>query len=114
ETFNTARVERQLSKYAATQTKRYFGEAIYRPLLVLLGLVAALVLLYVVGVVIMVGSFGVTAASAVTLAVALVSLYWPIVRWLENRRLMRRARDSAVVLFNFLDRASSVGQAVEA
>jgi ATP-binding cassette subfamily B protein len=27
---------------------------------------------------------------------------------------MRRARDSAVVLFNFLDRSSSVGQAVEA
>jgi ATP-binding cassette, subfamily B, bacterial len=114
ELFNQSRVERQLAKYAAAQARRYAGEAIYRPLLVLLGLLAALVLLYVAGIVVMVGSFGVTAASAVTLAVALVSLYWPLVRWLDNRRLMRRARDSAAVLFNFLDRSSSVGQAVEA
>jgi ATP-binding cassette, subfamily B, bacterial len=114
ELFNQARVERQLAKYAAAQARRYAGEAIYRPFLVLLGVLAALVLLYLAGIVVLVGSFGVTAASAVTLAVALVSLYWPLVRWLDNRRLMRRARDSAVVLFNFLDRSSSVGQAIEA
>jgi ATP-binding cassette subfamily B protein len=114
ELFNQARVERQFATWTAAQMLRYTGEAIYRPLLVLLGLLAALVLLYVAGVVVIFGSLGVTAASAVTLAVALVSLYFPLVRWLENRRLMRRARDSAVVLFNFLDRSSSVGQAVEA
>jgi ATP-binding cassette, subfamily B, bacterial len=57
---------------------------------------------------------GMTAASAATLTVALVSLYWPLVNWLDNRRLIRRARDSSVVLFQFLDRSSSVGQAVEA
>ena len=114
ELFNQARVERQLAKYAETQMSRYLGEAIYRPTLVLLGMLASLVLLYVAGVVVMEGSFGVTAANAMTLAVALVSLYWPVVRWLENRRLMRRARDSAQVLFSFLDRSSSVGQAIEA
>jgi ATP-binding cassette, subfamily B, bacterial len=114
ELFNQSRVERQLAKYAAAQLRRYAGEAIYRPLLILFGLLAAFVLLYLAGIVVMQGSFGVTAASAVTLSVALVSLYWPLVRWLDNRRLMRRARESAVVLFNFLDRGSSVGQAVEA
>ncbi|HYV38612.1 MAG TPA: ABC transporter ATP-binding protein [Gemmataceae bacterium] len=114
ELFNQSRVERQLAKFAAVQNRRYLGEAIYRPVLVLLGLLAALVLLYVAGIVVIEGSFGVSAASAVTLAVALVSLYWPIANWLDNRKLMRRARYSATVLFNFLDRSSSVGQAVEA
>ena len=114
EPFNQVRVERQLAKYAAAQLRRYAGEAIYRPLLVLLGLLAGLALLYVTGLVVMEGALGVGAASAVTLAVALVSLYWPLVRWLDSRKLMRRARDSAVVLFQFLDRSSSVGQAVEA
>ncbi len=114
EPFNQVRVERQLAKYAAAQVRRYAGEAIYRPLLVLLGLLAGLILLYVTGIVVMDGSLGVGAASAVTLAVALVSLYWPVVRWLDSRKLMRRARDSATVLFQFLDRSSSVGQAVEA
>src|SRR5262249_46025198 len=72
------------------------------------------VLLSGAGLVVAEGAFGRPPASAVTLTVALVSLYWPLVRWLDNRRLMRRARESAVVLFGFLDRASSVGQAVEA
>jgi ATP-binding cassette subfamily B protein len=107
-------VERQLAKYAQAQLRRYVGEAIYRPVLVLLGLLAALVLLYLAGIVVVEGSFGVTAAGAVTLAVALVSLYWPLVSWLESRRVIRRARESSLVLFNFLDRSSSVGQAVEA
>ena len=38
ELFNQSRVERQLAKYAAAQIRRYRGEAIYRPLLVLLRL----------------------------------------------------------------------------
>jgi ATP-binding cassette subfamily B protein len=114
ELFNQARIERQLAKYAEAQTHRYFGEAIYRPLLVFLGLLASLVLIYLAGLVVVEGSLGMTAASAATLTVALVSLYWPLVKWLETRRLMRRTRESAVVLFQFLDRTSSVGQAMEA
>ncbi len=114
EPFNQNRVERQLAKFASAQRRRFVGEAIYRPVLVFLGLVAALVLLFLAGIVVVEGSFGVTAASAVTLTVALVSLYWPLVNWLDNRRLMRRARDSSAALFAFLDRSSSVGQAVEA
>src|SRR5207247_10298841 len=114
ELFNQSRVERLLTKYAAAQRHRYLGEAIYRPVLMLLGLVAALVFLYLTGMVIVEGHFGVTAASAVTLTVALVSLYWPLVHWLDNRGLMRRARDRSAVIFGFLDRSSTVGQAVSA
>jgi ATP-binding cassette subfamily B protein len=112
EAFNQARVERQLSKYATAQMRRFQGEAIYRPLLVFLGMLAALGLLYVTGWVVLHGQLGVT--SAIVMATALVSLYLPLVSWLESRRFLRRGRDSAVVLFEFLDRPGGVGQVVEA
>jgi len=48
------------------------------------------------------------------MTVALVTLYWPAVAWLEARRNLRRARESAKVLFEFLDRPGSVGQAGDA
>jgi ATP-binding cassette subfamily B protein len=112
EPFNQARVERQLSKYATGQMRRFEGEAIYRPLLVFLGLLAALGLLYVTAWVVLHGQLGVT--SAIVLATALVSLYLPLLTWLESRRYLRRGRESAVVLFEFLDRPGGVGQVVEA
>jgi ATP-binding cassette subfamily B protein len=112
EAFNQARVERQLARYASGQLRRYRGEAIYRPLLVFLGLLAALVVLLLAGLVVLNGQLGVT--SAIALTTALVSLYLPLVSWLEARKLMRRGRGSAVVLFEFLDRPGGVGQVVEA
>jgi ATP-binding cassette subfamily B protein len=112
EAFNQARVERQLAKYSSAHLRRYRGEALYQPLLVFLGVLAALGLLYVTGWVVLNGQLGVT--SAIVMAAALVSLYWPLVTWLDNRRLQRRGRESAVVLFEFLDRPGGVGQVVEA
>jgi ATP-binding cassette subfamily B protein len=112
EAFNQARVERQLARYAQAQLRRVRGEAIYRPLLVFLGMLAALALLLVVGMVVLNGRLGVT--SAIVMTTALVSLYLPLVTWLDSRRLLRRARDSAVVLFEFLERPGGVGQVVEA
>jgi ATP-binding cassette subfamily B protein len=112
EAFNQARFDKQIKAYASAQKERYRGEAIYRPLFAFLGLVAALILLLLGGYVILQGYLGV--ASAIVMVTALVSLYWPMVAWLENRRLIRRCRDSAKVLFAFLDRTGSVGQTVEA
>ncbi|MGE3804675.1 MAG: ABC transporter ATP-binding protein [Gemmataceae bacterium] len=112
ELFNQSRVERQLSRYARAQWRRYRGEAIYRPLLIFLGALAAVVLLYVAGLIVLSGELGV--ASSITLAVALVSLYLPLIHWLEQRRLMRRAREAADILFAFLDRPGEVGQAAGA
>jgi ATP-binding cassette subfamily B protein len=112
ELFNQSRVERQLARYAQAQRRRFHGEAIYRPLLGFLGTLAAVVLLGLAGLIVLHGDLGV--AGAITLATALVSLYWPMTDWLEHRRTMRRARESAVQLFAFLDRPGEVGQAGDA
>jgi ATP-binding cassette subfamily B protein len=112
EAFNQARVERQLRAYAEAQLARHRGEAIYRPLFALLGLVAGLVLLLAAGYIVLLGHLGVTSAAVLT--TALVCLYWPVTAILETRQTLRRSRDSARALFAFLDRPGGVGQAVEA
>jgi ATP-binding cassette, subfamily B, bacterial len=112
EHFNQTRFEDQLARYADAQLERYRGEAIYRPVFAFLGLLAGLVLLTLGGLVILNGHLDL--ARAIVMVTALVSLYWPMAAWLENRRLMRRSRDSAKVLFDFLDRTGSVGQGAEA
>jgi ATP-binding cassette subfamily B protein len=112
EQFNQARVERQMSRYARVQLARYRGEAIYQPLLTFLGLVCGLVLLCVAGIIVLYGQL--TVAGMVALATALVSLYRPLERWLESRRLVRRGRESALHVFKFLERRGEVGQVVGA
>jgi ATP-binding cassette subfamily B protein len=112
EQFNQTRVERQLAGYARALIQRYRGEALYRPLFLFLGLLASVVLLFVAGLVVLHGQLGAT--STMIMVAALVSLYWPSVRWLECRRLIRRCRESAAVVFEFLDRPGSVGQIIEA
>ena len=112
EQFNQNRVERQLSRYTRVQMIRLRGEALYQPLLVLLGLLCALLLLFVAGVLVLSGQL--TVASLVALSTALVSLYRPVERWLEARRLMRRGRESAENVFKFLERRGEVGQVVGA
>src|SRR5207253_4138357 len=102
ELFNQSRVVRQLARYAQAQQRRYHGEAIYRPLLSFLGTLAGVILLGLAGLIVLHGDLGV--AGAITLATALVSLYWPLTDWLGNRRTMKRARESAAQLFAFLDR----------
>jgi ATP-binding cassette subfamily B protein len=112
ELFNQSRVERQLARYAASQLRRYRGQAFHRALLVLLGLLAAVILLYLAGLLVLHDHLGV--ASGIGLAAALVSLYWPLQSWLENRRVVRRGKEAAVALFRFLDRPGEVGQVVGA
>jgi ATP-binding cassette subfamily B protein len=112
EQFNLGRFEQQLVGYANAQRSRYRGEGVYRGLFRVIAIVASLLVLYLVGRIILGGSLGVT--SALIMTVALVTLYWPAVAWLEARRNLRRARESAKVLFEFLDRPGSVGQAGDA
>jgi ATP-binding cassette subfamily B protein len=112
ELFNQSRVERQLARYAGSQLRRYRGEAFYRALLAFLGVAAAACLLAVAGLIVLNDQLSV--ASVVVLATALVSLYAPLQAMLETRRVMRRGRESAVVLFKFLDRPGEVGQVVGA
>jgi ATP-binding cassette subfamily B protein len=112
EQFNQARVERQLSAYAHVNLVRLRGEAIYQPLLVLLGVVCGLVLLYVAGALVLTGNL--TVAGIVALATALVSLYRPLEKCLESRKVLRRGRESAAAVFQFLERRGEVGQVVGA
>ena len=112
EPFNQSRVERQLARYGKVQLRRFRGESFYQPLLVFLGLLVALVLLYVAGQTVLQGFLGVP--GVVALATALVGLYRPVERYLAARRLLRRGRESAVQLFRFLDRRGEVGQVVGA
>jgi ATP-binding cassette subfamily B protein len=112
ELFNQSRVERQLARYSRAQLLRHFGEAIYRPLLVFLGTFATIMVLGATA--LMVFSYYVGVANVITLATALVSMYFPIFTWLEHRWRMRRGRESAVTLFSFLDRRGDVGQVVGA
>jgi len=112
ELFNQSRVERQLARYERAQMRRHLGEAIYRPLLVFLGTLAASILLAAAGLIVLSRHLGI--ATAILLATTLISLYWPIVTMLEHRRQLRRARASAVALFEFLDRKGDVGQMVGA
>jgi ATP-binding cassette, subfamily B, bacterial len=110
--FNQSRVERQLARLSRAQLRRYRGEAIYQPVLVLLGTLAGAVLLYVAGRLVANGALGV--ATGVTLAATLISLYWPIEHLLDQPRYLQRGREGAVELFRFLDRPSEVGQVVGA
>jgi ATP-binding cassette, subfamily B, bacterial len=112
EQFNQNRVERQLSRYARVQMIRLRGEALYQPLLLLVGLLCVLLLLFVAGILVLSGQL--TVAGLVALSTVLVSLYQPVQRWLEARRLIRRGRDSAGVVFKFLERRGEVGQVVGA
>jgi ATP-binding cassette subfamily B protein len=112
ELFNQSRIERLLARYSRAQSVRYRGEAVYQPLLVFLGGLAALILLVVAGFVVLSGQLGV--ASAITLATALVSLYWPVTNFQNHLKFLRRGRESAVQLFRFLDRPGEVGQVVGA
>jgi ATP-binding cassette subfamily B protein len=112
ELFNQSRVERQLALYAQSQQRRFHGEAIYLPLLGFLATLAAVVLFGLAGLIVLHGDLGI--AGAITLATALVSLYWPLTGWLENRRTIKRAREAAGQLFAFMDRPGEVGQAGDA
>src|SRR5262249_44807770 len=112
ELFNQSRVERQLNRYARAQQRRYLGDAVATPLLIFLGTLAALVLLYVSGRLLLARQVGL--ANRITLVTALVSVYWPLTNWLKHRRVLRRGRASAVVLFKFLERPGEVAQVVGA
>ena len=82
------------------------------PLFFFLGLSAGLILCFVAGFVVLSDQLGVT--STLVLAAAIISLYLPTLALLEARRAVRRLRQSARILFEFLDRHGGVGQALEA
>jgi len=110
--FNQARVERQLSEYTRAQLARFRGELVYRPLLIFLATLAAAALFFVGGLLVL--SEHLDVACLTVLVTAIVSMYYPLERWLAQRRTVHRAEEEAVGIFEFLDRRGEVGQVVGA
>jgi ATP-binding cassette subfamily B protein len=106
ELFNQSRVERQLADYAIAQTRRSRGDAIARPLLTAVAVMAGLSLLYLGGWVVL--NEGLSVAGLCVLAVSFLSLYYPVRARLAGRRVMRRGREAAAAIFEFLDRRGDV------
>jgi ATP-binding cassette subfamily B protein len=112
ESFNGSRIERQLVQYGQAQRERHRGESITVPAIVVLTGLCALILFYVGGLLILSGQL--TMAGALVLAVALLSVFRPLGRLLESLKLLKRGKDAAEQVFDFLERKGEVGQVVGA
>lgn len=108
EPFNRSRMERQLALTTDIQKGRYRHEAIYNPLLVLIGMLGSLSLLFLAGVIVLGGSLSV--ASLVAMAAAVVSLYLPIDHWHQSRCLLKQGEESARQVFQFIEQRSDLAQ----
>lgn len=110
--FNQSRVERQLGEYALARHRKTRGDAFFKPLIEFLAFASVAVLLYVGGRIVLAQGLG--AANVFVLAVTLLAGYWPIKSYLKRRRLVGRGQESAVTIYEFLDRPREVGQTVGA
>ena len=110
--FNQARVERQLAESGRASWRRLRGEAVARPLLVSVALVALVALLYLGGWAVLAGEF--SAAGLAVMAVALVSLVAPLAGWLDARGKLRRGRAAADSIYEYLDRRGEAAEAADA
>lgn len=112
EHFNQIRMERHLAAASRANWRRLRGEALARPLLLAVGLIGGLALLFLGARSVLVGEF--TVPGLAVLAVALVSLVAPVVGWLDAARKLRRGRESAAAIFEYLDRKGEAAEAADA
>lgn len=112
ERFNQNRVERQLAESGRAHWRKLRGYALSGPLLSSVALIAGVALAYLAGRSILAGEFTVPGLSV--LAVALVSLAPPIGEWFETRVRLRRGREAADAIVEFLDRRGEAAEAVDA
>lgn len=112
ERFNQNRVERQLNESAKAYWRRLRGNAMAGPLLGSVALVAGVALAYLAGRGVLAGEF--TVAGLVTMAVALVSLAIPIAGIFDYSAKMRRGREAAEAIYEFLDRKGEAAEVADA
>lgn len=112
ETFNQSRVERQLTDYAGASSRRIRNAALYRPMVWFLMLLAGAVALYVAGLLVL--GRGLGPAQVIALAALIVCAFQPARLWLRHRRDVAAGRESAAVIYEFLDRPPELGQTVGA
>jgi ATP-binding cassette, subfamily B, bacterial len=112
ERFNQNRVERQLAESGRAGWRKLRGEALAAPLLSSVALVAGVAMLFLAARSVLAGEFSV--AGLAVMAVALVSLAPPIAEWVDSRRKLRRGREAADSIVEFLDRRSEAAEAADA
>ncbi len=110
--FNQSRVERQLGEYALARQRKIRGDALFRPLIWFFGVTSVAILLYVGGRIVL--AHGLGAANVFVLAATFLAAYWPVTAYVRRRRLVGRGQESAVAIYEFLDRPREVGQTVGA
>ncbi len=112
ERFNQNRVERHLAELGRSGWRKVRGDALAGVLLGSMALLAGVALLYLAARSILVGEFSV--AGLAVMAVALLSLAAPIAGWLDARLKVRRGREAADALMEFLDRRGEAAEAADA
>ena len=112
EGFNQQRVERQLNESAKANWRRMRGAAMAGPLLASITLVAAVALLYLAARGVLADSFSV--AGMAVMAVALVLLGPPVAGLFDYFAKLRRGREAAEAIFEFLDRKGEAAEAADA
>ncbi len=112
ERFNQNRVERQLAELGRSGWRKLRGDALSRPLLGAVALIAGVALCYLAGRAVLAEEFSV--AGLVAMAVALVALLPPIADWFNAQRKLRRGREAAAAITEFLARRGDAAEAVDA
>ncbi|MBA4186587.1 MAG: hypothetical protein C0467_01075 [Planctomycetaceae bacterium] len=112
ERFNQNRVERQLAESGRSGWRKMRGAALAQPLLSAIALIAAVALLYLAARAVLAGEF--TVAGLVTMAVALASLLPPIADLFDYRLKLRRGREAAAAISEFLARKGEPSEAPDA
>lgn len=112
ERFNQTRVERQLTEFGRSGWRKFRGDALAGPLLGSVALLAGVSLLYLAARSVLAGEF--TVAGLAVMAVALVSLGPPIAGWVDARLKLRRGREAAEAIVEFLDRRGEATEAADA
>lgn len=112
EQFNQNRMERHLAEVGRANWRRMRGDATGRPILASVALLAGIALLYLAARSVLAGEF--TVAGLVVMAVALVALVAPVAGWLDALRALRRGREAAAAILEYLDRKGEAAEAADA
>jgi ATP-binding cassette subfamily B protein len=112
ERFNQNRVERQLAEFGRSGWRKFRGNALAGPLLGAVALLAGVSLLYLAARSVLAGES--TVAGLVVLVTALVTMAPPIAGWVDARLRLRRGREAAEAIEEYLDRRGEAAEAADA
>lgn len=112
ERFNQNRMERQLGEATRHGWRQLRGVALGRSLLSAVGLMAAVALLYLAARSVLAGEFSV--AGVALIVVSLASLMPPVAEWFDFRLKLRRGREAAAAISEFLERKGDAAEATDA